>query len=763
MTCLIVLFAIQTASAQTCGPNDPPIVVDIDVDDSYCEGEEIMLSTNPAQGAGDFSTALGGIINNGDGTGVFNPVLSGGTATFTIQYNYVDAVSGCTFVGSSSVEVFETPEGSLSGIPVPGIDPQVCIGDVVEIAASPIGGSFATQAGLVDNGDGTATFTAPLSGAVAVYDINYMFTDPITGCDGSAAGSILVFDCGPDCEIDAGVLSGNAFVCADEFVIAGAIGTIGIDAGSGCTLNYVLHDGISPSTGTTYGSSTNGVFTNDGSYPTNQQLCITAVASCPDGCYDESNCLPVVFMQPIDINTSQFCDPNTGITTVTFSVTGGGPGYLPGVHTYDIGGSYTNPTATPNTTYSFTVAAGAPFSIVITDDGKGCSATFNGVADVCQVTCTNNAGSMSQALQTACQGEFVNAPTTGATVQAGSVLTYIIHSGQFTLGTVYGTSATGVFTNVGGIPTNINLYISAVVAPLDANGQPNLSDACSAIALPGTPVRFYDPIAIASDYVCNETTGEYTVTFSISGGGPSFPGSDHFYTVSGVYNGLVEVGVTYTTSPISDGDFYTIIVSDDGKGCNESATFGPIECAKLPIELVSYEGEVQTEGNYLKWITATEINNDYFTLESSTDLTNFEYLATIAGSGNTNVDQSYDYLDRNAPSGTSYYKLSQTDYDGTTVVVGIVELTRGEYQFDITNIAPNPVMDVINVFISSNVQANVQISVVNALGQVLIAQDINLDFDITQHTLDLVDLATGVYVLQIVNNDYVVNKKFMKN
>jgi len=940
-----MVFAVQQTNAQqSCGPNDPPIVVDFIVEDGYCEGDEIFLSTTLSGTTGTFTTANGGITNFGDGTATFIPTLSGGSITFTVNYNYFDSNSGCTYIGSSDIEVYETPTGTLSGIPVPGIDPQVCAGDVIEITGNPPGGSFASQAGLIDNGDGTATFTAPLSGAVATFDIEYTFTDPVTGCQGSALGSVLVFDCsadcpslfnstvssnvacsgdnvlfnatllpigatnatitvtngatsfdlmsdmqgnftgstnvinntcapivdtytitvycddgsvsavqneditiypndlaqfitagspdggctvgvtvnpscvnaagtdylqvigssiqGPaaagdsgfytfcfdyfsssstcvddfcldipyncmedDCVIDAGTLSGNAFVCFDEFVVANSIGSFGIDAGSGCVLNYVLHDGASPSSGTVYGTSPNGLFTNDGSYPTNEQLCVTAVASCTAdaACYDESNCLPVVFMDPITFNVNESCDINTGITTVSFSVNGGGPGYLPAVHTFAIQGSYNNPTAAANTVYSFTVAPGASYTIDIADDGKGCSAIYTGIAQDCQVTCSNNAGAMSQALQTGCFGEFVNAPTMGANVQAGSVLTYVIHNGQFFLGTIYGTSSNGVFNNVGGIPTNVDLYISAVVAPLDANGQPDLTNACADIALPGTPVRFYNPIQIISDFVCNEQTGEYTVTFTITGGGPDFPGSDHTYNVSGVWFGQAESGVTYTSSPISDGDTYTINVSDDGKGCSHSQAFGPVACEKLPIELISYDGEVLAEGNYLKWVTATEINNDFFTLERSSDLLDFELVETIAGSGNTTVDVSYDYLDRNAPSGTSYYRLSQTDYDGTTVVAGVVELTRGEYQFDITSITPNPVNDIMNVFITSNIQSNVQISVVNAIGQVLMAQDISLDFDVTQHSLDLVDLPTGVYVVQIVNNDYVVNKKFMKN
>jgi len=166
------------------------------------------------------------------------------------------------------------------------------------------------------------------------------------------------------------------------------------------------------------------------------------------------------------------------------------------------------------------------------------------------------------------------------------------------------------------------------------------------------------PITITTEVDCNENIGQYSVSFSIMGGAPSTSGGT--YQVTGSFNGSVNPGQQYLIYGLSDGSNYSINVIDDGNGCTESFSDGPIECVKLPIELLSYTGDVLSEGNILKWTTASEINNDFFTLERATPALEFETIATIAGNGTTSSPTSYEFFDREAPNGISYYQLSQT-------------------------------------------------------------------------------------------------------
>lgn len=101
----------------------------------------------------------------------------------------------------------------------------------------------------------------------------------------------------------------------------------------------------------------------------------------------------------------------------------------------------------------------------------------------------------------------------------------------------------------------------------------------------------------------------------------------------------------------------------------------------LPVELISFNGKKTKLGNLIEWMTASEINNDYFELLSSVDGINFIPITTIDGAGNSNSILTYNYLDNT--NKTTYYKLKQVDYDGTTTYSEVIILD-GESFFSIT-------------------------------------------------------------------------------
>lgn len=100
---------------------------------------------------------------------------------------------------------------------------------------------------------------------------------------------------------------------------------------------------------------------------------------------------------------------------------------------------------------------------------------------------------------------------------------------------------------------------------------------------------------------------------------------------------------------------------------NTVSTFSPFSIGSggaLPIELLTFE--VKPAGNTVlaSWTTASEINNDYFTLERSKDAINFEKLISLPGAGNSDHLLNYSEADHDPLPGVSYYRLKQTDYDG---------------------------------------------------------------------------------------------------
>ena len=92
--------------------------------------------------------------------------------------------------------------------------------------------------------------------------------------------------------------------------------------------------------------------------------------------------------------------------------------------------------------------------------------------------------------------------------------------------------------------------------------------------------------------------------------------------------------------------------------------FGVTETFSLPIELLYFKGEANNLNNRLYWSTASEYNNDYFTLEKTIDGVYYYNVMTIKGGGTSRNQIFYEIYDYDVIDGINYYVLKQTDYDG---------------------------------------------------------------------------------------------------
>ena len=103
----------------------------------------------------------------------------------------------------------------------------------------------------------------------------------------------------------------------------------------------------------------------------------------------------------------------------------------------------------------------------------------------------------------------------------------------------------------------------------------------------------------------------------------------------------------------------------------------------LPIELLSFTGEAQDRDVRLDWSTATETDNDYFTVMRSSDLTDWQEVARVDGAGNSISRIDYSLLDVHPTVGINYYYLKQTDMGGTSSSSRVVAVNTqgGESSF----------------------------------------------------------------------------------
>jgi hypothetical protein len=95
-------------------------------------------------------------------------------------------------------------------------------------------------------------------------------------------------------------------------------------------------------------------------------------------------------------------------------------------------------------------------------------------------------------------------------------------------------------------------------------------------------------------------------------------------------------------------------------------TIGLIPSSPLPVELVKFNGECKEGAVQLSWITASESNNDYFAVERSSDGQSFVEIGRVNGFGSSSQQHNYQFTDPFSNGATIYYRLRQTDYNGTS-------------------------------------------------------------------------------------------------
>ncbi|MGZ3883028.1 MAG: hypothetical protein ACXVPD_02305, partial [Bacteroidia bacterium] len=113
----------------------------------------------------------------------------------------------------------------------------------------------------------------------------------------------------------------------------------------------------------------------------------------------------------------------------------------------------------------------------------------------------------------------------------------------------------------------------------------------------------------------------------------------------------------------------TVVVSGTADRADEIITYSvqatPCACLVmvLPIELVEFTARKSGPSVELQWTTATEKNNNYFTIQRSVDAANWEELLQVPGRGNSDTPYSYKVYDASPLKSISYYRLKQTDFD----------------------------------------------------------------------------------------------------
>ncbi len=196
--------------------------------------------------------------------------------------------------------------------------------------------------------------------------------------------------------------------------------------------------------------------------------------------------------------------------------------------------------------------------------------------------------------------------------------------------------------------------------------------------------------------------------------------------ISGSFSGGI---VTFSGINLQNGDRFTIGNTDFA--------------LPLPIQLISFEAMAQQSEVKLMWSTASELNNDYFTVQRSQDGEVWQDVNSVKGAGTRNIRADYETTDGIPFRGVSYYRLKQTDFDKAYSYSQIrrVELSS-EFQL---KVYPNPSSGRFTVSTGFEITPD-NIRLINSMGQTI---PIQLQSDQSTTILTPQFIATGIYILQV--------------
>lgn len=215
-----------------------------------------------------------------------------------------------------------------------------------------------------------------------------------------------------------------------------------------------------------------------------------------------------------------------------------------------------------------------------------------------------------------------------------------------------------------------------------------------------------------------------------------------------ILTGTGSMDITGTVTTNGTGSVFNsttdcVIACGNSNDCN-------LDCAEpLPIQLISFDGKSYDNVIKLEWITGSESNNDYFTIEK------YKYdfwtkIGIVKGSGNTSYATWYEFIDETPNNGANVYKLSQVDYDGKSEQFAPISVyhERSYKQKDMI-VYPTPLKtnDNINIeFLGIN-SNEIFIVVMDVLGKIYIEKVVYNYYDGEVVVLNSTSLDSGVYLV----------------
>lgn len=203
-----------------------------------------------------------------------------------------------------------------------------------------------------------------------------------------------------------------------------------------------------------------------------------------------------------------------------------------------------------------------------------------------------------------------------------------------------------------------------------------------------------------------------------------------------------------TTVPVAGPDFFRSWTISDSNN-------------PLPIQLAKFDAFCLGEDRVrLDWITASEVNNDFFTLERSEDGIFWEAFHYESGAGFSSNELSYSVIDENPFSGITYYRLSQTDFDGGYEIFEPIVSDCDGVGFEIVNAYDIIGTDAMQLTVSAGADEPFDIELLDLNGRrVAFQPNVPFQAGLNYFQIDTHHLPYGIYVVSVRNNQRLMTTK----
>jgi Secretion system C-terminal sorting domain/Galactose oxidase, central domain len=183
----------------------------------------------------------------------------------------------------------------------------------------------------------------------------------------------------------------------------------------------------------------------------------------------------------------------------------------------------------------------------------------------------------------------------------------------------------------------------------------------------------------------------------------------------------------------------------------------------LPLNLLSFNGVLNSNTVYLNWQTEEETDFSHFTIERSSEGIHFTAIGNVNSSG-ISTRNSYRFDDYNIHGLSSdkiFYRLKMTDKDGkykySRVILFHLDQTTGSL-----GLFPNPSTHSISLSFENNKKGNVQVNVTDSRGAIIQSLTENIAAGKTSLIMDISTLSSGTYFISVIHEDGILQQKFVK-